>query len=156
VTPPGSGGFLEKGLGLAGRFEDKATGQTVRYGVVRVHLGMALMLVAGLVSGLLGVGGGIIQVPVMDLVMSVPIKAATATSNFMMGITAAAGAVAYFAMGEVHPLVAAPVTVGVFAGSMLGARVMPRVRNSRLRHLFVLLLALMAADMAYKAFMGGA
>lgn len=154
AVPPGTGGFLERSLSLTGRYEDRATGETVRYGVRHVHLGLLSMLGAGLVSGLLGVGGGIFQVPVMDAVMGMPIKAATATSNFMMGITAAAGATAYFAMGEVHPLVAGPVTIGVFFGSLLGARVMPRVRDSRLRHAFVAMLFLLAAVMGYQAATG--
>lgn len=154
AVPPGSGGFLERSLSLTGRYEDRATGETVRYGVRHVHLGLLSMLGAGLVSGLLGIGGGIFQVPVMDAVMGMPIKAATATSNFMMGITAAAGATAYFAMGEVHPLVAGPVTIGVFFGSLLGARVMPRVRDARLRHAFIVLLMVLAATMAWRAVRG--
>jgi len=151
ALPPGAGGFLERSLSLSGKYEDHVTGETVRYGVLHVHFGLVSMLGAGLVSGLLGVGGGIFQVPVMDAVMKMPIKAATATSNFMMGITAAAGATAYFAMGEIHPLVAGPVTIGVFFGSLAGARVMPRVRDSRLRHLFILLLIVLAAIMGYRA-----
>ncbi len=154
AVSPGSGGFLERSLSLAGRYEDRATGETVRYGVRHVHLGLLAMLGAGLVSGLLGIGGGIFQVPVMDAVMGMPIKAATATSNFILGITAAAGATAYFAMGEVHPLVAGSVTIGVFFGSLLGARVMLRVRDSRLRNAFVVLLLVLAATMAVRAATG--
>ncbi len=154
ALPPGAGGFLERSMALTGRFEDRATGETVRYGVRHVHLGLLSMLGAGLVSGLLGVGGGIFQVPVMDAVMGMPIKAATATSNFIVGITAAAGAVAYFAMGEVHPMVAGPVTIGVFFGSLVGSRVMPKVRDSSLRHAFVALLVALAATMAWRAATG--
>jgi len=152
--PPGSGGRLERELSLSGRYTDDTDGGTVEYGVRSVRAGLPVMVAAGLVSGMLGVGGGIFQVPVMDAMMSMPIKAATATSNFMMGITAAAGAVAFFAMGEVHPLLAAPVTVGVFMGSMLGAVVMPRLPDRGLRFLFVLMLLALAATMVLRTIAG--
>lgn len=152
--PPGAGGFLERSLALTGRFEDLATGENVVYGMRHVHFGLISIVGAGLISGLLGIGGGIFQVPVMDAVMGMPIKAATATSNFIMGITAAAGALAYFAMGEIHPLVAGPVTLGVFVGSLLGAKVMPRVKDSRLRSGFIGLLLLLSASMVFRTIKG--
>jgi uncharacterized membrane protein YfcA len=80
----------------------------------------------------------------MVSLMRVPIKAATATSSFMMGITAAAGAVAFVALGDVQPAVAGPVAVGVFLGSLAGARVMPRVQDTRLKVIFVVVLAVLA------------
>ncbi|NOZ00301.1 MAG: sulfite exporter TauE/SafE family protein [Deltaproteobacteria bacterium] len=155
-VPPGAGGRLEDRLNLSGRYLDGSAGREVRYGVMRLAIGAPAMITAGLVSGMLGVGGGIFQVPIMDVVMSMPIKAATATSNFMMGITAAAGAVAFFAMGEIEPLIAAPVTVGVFLGATLGSHVMPRTADSRLRFLFVGMLLFMAVMMAWRAVMGDA
>lgn len=154
AVSPGAGGPLERSFSLAGCYEDRASGATVHYGVRHVRLGLLSMLGAGLVSGLLGVGGGIFQVPVMDAVMGIPIKVATATSNFIIGITAGAGATAYLAMGEVHPLVAGPVTIGVFLGSLVGSRVMPRVQDSRLRHGFVGLLLVLGARMAWRAATG--
>jgi len=150
ASPVGSGGFLEQSLRLSGAFEDAATGEIVEYGVRRIPLGALGMVLAGLISGMLGIGGGIFQVPVMDAVMGIPIKAATATSNFMMGITAATGAIAYLVMGYVHPEIAGPVVVGVFLGSGLGARVMPHVRDSRLRFLFIGMLVILAVVMARK------
>lgn len=154
LVPPGSGGRFEQRLSLAGRYIDGTSGQVIQYGVLRVLVGGPAMIMAGVVSGMLGVGGGIFQVPLMDLVMSMPIKASTATSNFMMGITAAAGAVAYFAMGEIEPIIAAPVTVGVFFGSVLGSRLMPKVADSRLRLLFVGMLLVLSGVMAWRAVTG--
>ncbi|MBL6975609.1 MAG: sulfite exporter TauE/SafE family protein [Deltaproteobacteria bacterium] len=151
---PSASGELEKRWRLTGAYRDGATGREVRYGIVRVMVGLPAMILAGMASGMLGVGGGIFQVPIMDAVMYVPIKAATATSNFMMGITAAAGAVAFFAMGEIEPVIAAPVVTGVFFGSVLGSRVMPRVADTRLRLLFVGGLLFLAGVMAWRALTG--
>lgn len=151
VARPGSSSMFERAFSLTGEYEDPAAGETVRYGVRHVLLGLASMFGAGLISGMLGVGGGIFQVPLMVVLMGLPMKAATATSNFMMGITAATGATAYFAMGEVHPKIAGPVTVGVFFGSMLGARLMPRVKDARLKAMFSALLVALAFVMATKA-----
>ena len=143
-VPQGAGGRMEESLRLAGEFTDPAIGGLVRYGTVRVPVSIGLMLGVGFLSGLLGVGGGALQVPVMVSLMRVPIKAATATSSFMMGITAAAGAVAFVALGDVQPAVAGLVAVGVFLGSLAGARVMPRVQDTRLKVIFVVVLAVLA------------
>lgn len=153
---PGTGTAVERRLHLDGAYFDPSSQSRIEYGIRHLWSGTAFMFLAGIVSSMLGVGGGVVQIPVMDSLMWVPMKAATATSNFMIGITAATGAVAYIAMGEVHPAVAAPVVVGVFLGSTIGAKVMPRVRDNRLRIFFVLLMVLLALDMAYKAFSGGA
>jgi uncharacterized membrane protein YfcA len=151
---PGTGTPVERRPHLDGAYFDPSSQSRIEYGVRNLWSGTAFMFVAGIVSSMLGVGGGVVQIPVMDTLMWVPMKAATATSNFMIGITAATGAVAYIAMGEVHPAVAAPVVVGVFVGSTIGARVMPRVRDTRLRMFFVLIMMLLAVDMAYKAISG--
>src|SRR5258708_35230303 len=88
---------------------------------------MGEALVAGGFSGLLGIGGGPIKVPVMYLFMGVPLIVATATSNLMMGVTASASAFVYYRRGDILPAVAAPLVVGVFVGSLTGARLAPRV-----------------------------
>lgn len=152
VISPGSGGKLETTLMLSGQFTNPNNGLIVRYGVKNIVVGMALMLIAGIASGLLGIGGGIIQVPIMDTIMSIPIKGAVGTSNFMMGLTSAAGSLAFFVMGEIHPLVAGPVTIGVFFGSLLGSKVMPYVKDSKIRHIFVFMLVILALEMAIKTF----
>ena len=100
-----------------------------------------MMYLAGLVSGLLGIGSGIFKVIAMDVLMRLPLKVSTATSNFMIGVTAAASAGVYFARGEVNPLVAAPVALGVLGGAWIGTRLMLRLRTRTLRLLFVPILA---------------
>ena len=107
-------------------------------------------LFAGLVSALFGVGGGIVKVPVMNLVMGVPIRVATATSNLMIGVTASAGALIYLFRGGIDPYVAAPTAIGVFAGASLASRVAHRVDLRALRLLFVAVLVLTAAQMAWR------
>ncbi len=103
----------------------------------RYPLGLAASLVAGALSGLLGIGGGPIKVPVMYIFMNVPLMVATATSNFMIGVTAAASAIVYYRRGDILVQYAAPLAVGVFVGSLLGARLAPRVRTKVVVYLLV-------------------
>lgn len=110
-------------------------------------LGLSVASLAGMVSGLLGVGGGFIKVPVMYAVMEVPLGVATATSNFMVGITAAASVFAYYGRGDIHPLVVIPTASGVFVGAMLGVYVLLRLRVAWLRKVLVGLLLLMGVQM---------
>lgn len=109
--------------------------------------GLSIAGLAGMVSGLLGVGGGFIKVPVMYAVMDVPLGVATATSNFMVGITAAASVFVYYGRGDIHPLVVVPTALGVFAGAMLGSHVLSRLRVAWLRTALVGLLLLMGLQM---------
>jgi uncharacterized membrane protein YfcA len=103
----------------------------------RYPLGMAASLVAGALSGLLGIGGGPIKVPVMYIFMNVPLMVATATSNFMIGVTGAASAIVYYRRGDILVQYAAPLAVGVFLGSLLGARLAPRVHTKIVVYLLV-------------------
>jgi uncharacterized protein len=103
----------------------------------RYPLGLSASLVAGALSGLLGIGGGPIKVPVMYLFMNVPLMVATATSNFMVGVTAAASAIVYYRRGDILVQYAAPLAVGVFLGSLLGARLVPRIRTRVVVYLLV-------------------
>jgi hypothetical protein len=103
----------------------------------RYPLGLASSLVAGALSGLLGIGGGPIKVPVMMIFMDVPLIVATATSNFMIGVTAAASAIVYYRRGDILVEVAAPLAVGVFLGSLLGARLSPRIHKKVVVYLLV-------------------
>jgi uncharacterized membrane protein YfcA len=118
----------------------------------RLGAGAGGSLGAGVISALLGVGGGIVKVPLMHLVMGVPLKVATATSNLMIGVTAAASAVVYLLRGGIDPYIAGPTAVGVFAGAMVGSRLASRIDVRILRLLFVGVLALTAAQMALRAF----
>ena len=108
------------------------------------------MYVAGLISGLLGIGSGTFKVLAMDTAMRLPLKVSTTTSNFMIGVTAAASAGIYFQRGDIDPLVAAPVALGVLAGATMGARVLPRLSNTALRAIFLPVVALIALQMLYK------
>jgi uncharacterized membrane protein YfcA len=121
------------------------------YAVRNMGLGVVGSTFAGVVSALLGIGGGIIKVPLMHLGMGVPLRVATATSNMMIGITAAASAVIYLIHGGIDPYVAGPTAIGVFLGANLGSRAAPRIDARYLRALFVIVLLYTAAQMFLKA-----
>src|SRR6516165_6326179 len=123
-------------------------GQRVEYRVQRLPRGMLLMYGAGLVSALLGIGSGVLKIPAMDTALRLPIKVSSATSNFMIGVTAAASAGAYFMRGDIVPAVAGPVALGSVIGSIVGARILMTVSNERIRLLFVVVLVVLALQMA--------
>jgi uncharacterized membrane protein YfcA len=123
----------------------------VSYSVQRLPLGMSLMYGAGLISALLGIGSGVLKIPAMDTALRLPIKVSSATSNFMIGVTAAAGAAAYFARGEIVTAVAAPIALGSVIGAVLGARILMRVPNEKLRLMFVGILLPLALQMMLAA-----
>lgn len=106
----------------------------------RYPLGLSASLLAGGLSGLLGIGGGPIKVPVMYLFMGVPLMVATATSNFMVGVTAAASAIVYYRRGDILVDIAAPLAIGVFLGSLLGARIAPRIHTKYVVYLLVVIM----------------
>ena len=109
---------------MLARRKDRADSSSAQ----RLPLGMTLMYGAGLISALLGIGSGVLKIPAMDTALRLPIKVSSATSNFMIGVTAAASAAAYFARGEIITAVAAPVALGSVVGAVLGARLLMTVR----------------------------
>ncbi len=121
------------------------------YAVRNFGWGIVGSLFAGVVSALLGIGGGLIKVPLMNVAMGVPLRVATATSNLMIGITAAASAIIYLLRGGIDPYVAGPTAVGVFVGASLGSRTAHRVDVRVLRMLFVVVLLVTAWQMAGRA-----
>ena len=133
-------------------YTDPFSGQTITYGVRNLPQGLGASFLAGNISGLLGIGCGIIKVPIMNLVMGVPLRAAIATSNFMIGVTAAASAGIYFIRGDVNPLIVAPVALGVLIGAVLGASILPRTKNPTIRKLFAIVLVLVSVEMMLAAF----
>jgi hypothetical protein len=139
-------------LRLHSNYPDRALGRDVAYRVGRVPLGLALMYGAGLVSALLGIGSGVLKIPAMDTALRLPIKVSSATSNFMIGVTAAASGAAYFARGDIDPLIAGPVALGSVMGAMLGARLLMAVSGERLRLLFVVVLVALAVQMLLSGF----
>lgn len=137
-------------LRLAASYHDFSLQKTIHYNVAGVPPALAAMYAAGVVSGLLGIGSGVLKVPAMDLLMRLPIKVSSATSNFMIGVTAAASAGVYFARGDIVPLVAAPVALGILVGAILGARLMQRMGSPAIRRVFVAVLIVVAIQMAAK------
>jgi uncharacterized membrane protein YfcA len=137
-------------LRLHGSYYDEAAGREIVYRVANTQIGLALMYVAGVVSGLLGIGSGALKVPAMDLAMHLPIKVSTATSNFMMGVTAAASAGIYFMRGDINPMVAAPVAAGVLLGATAGSRLLGRLKSSTIRTVFVIVLLWVSIQMLLK------
>lgn len=142
---------LAKRLGLSGSYTEP-DGTVVHYNATRPKTGLAGMVVAGTLSGLLGIGGGGFKVISMDLAMKLPMKVSTTTSNFMIGVTAAASAGIYFARGDVNPLIVGPVALGILVGAAVGARYLVKARNPTVRKLFVVILGLAAVEMVLSAF----
>jgi uncharacterized protein len=122
----------------------------------RYPLGLGASLIAGGLSGLLGIGGGPIKVPVMYIFMNVPLMVATATSNFMIGVTAAASAIVYYRRGDILVEIAAPLAVGVFLGSLLGARLAPRIQTKYVVYLLVAIMLYLAGHLCVHLFTRGA
>ena len=134
-------------LGLNSSYPDRELGREVSYRVHRVGLGMVLMYGAGLISALLGIGSGVLKIPAMDTAMRLPIKVSSATSNFMIGVTAAASAGVYFMRGSIVTEVAGPVAFGSVLGAIVGARILLLVSNDKLRLLFVVVLVVLGIQM---------
>jgi uncharacterized membrane protein YfcA len=147
-------GAFTRHLKLSGSYFDDVAGIEIAYEPVRARLGLLLMVIAGTVSGLLGIGSGALKVPAMDLAMELPIKVSAATSNFMIGVTAAASAGVYFARGQIDPFVAAPVALGVLAGAFAGSYTMGRIGSRAVRIIFVIVLALISVQMLLKGIHG--
>jgi uncharacterized membrane protein YfcA len=124
------------------------------YRVRRVPLGFVLMLGAGVLSGLLGIGSGAIKVLAMDKAMRLPFKVSTTTSNFMIGVTAAASAGIYLRRGYIDPGLAMPVMLGVLVGSMMGARILVSARTTWLRGVFAIVIAVLGIEMLYSGLTG--
>jgi uncharacterized membrane protein YfcA len=138
-------------LRLHSSYPDHTLGRDVFYHVRRVPLGLVLMYGAGLISALLGIGSGVLKIPAMDTALRLPIKVSTATSNFMIGVTAAASGVAYFARGDIDPAVAGPVALGSVVGALLGARFLMAMSGEKLRLFFVVVLVAVAVQMLLSA-----
>jgi uncharacterized protein len=124
------------------------------YHVTGVPLGFSLMFLAGVLSGLLGIGSGAVKVLAMDKAMKLPFKVSTTTSNFMIGVTAAAGAGVYLHRGYIDPGLAMPVMLGVLGGSTLGARILPEAKVRILRVVFSVVVAGLAVEMIYNGLSG--
>lgn len=139
---------------LGARYVDPASGQAVAYRVERLWGGLMISFLAGNLSGLLGIGGGIFKVPALHLVCGVPMRAAAATSNFMIGVTAAASAFLYYGRGDVRPATTAAAVLGVLIGSVAGTYTNRYVGASALQKLFAALLLAVSLQMFYRVLRG--
>lgn len=137
---------------LGASYSDRATGTVVRYIPQRVRWGLGASSLAGVLSGLLGVGGGVIQVPMMNLLMRVPIKAAAGTSTILVGMTAVATATVFYADGRVDVTVVVPAMIGIFVGSQIGSSLTSRIQTANLVLIFVAIMLYLSISMILKAF----
>jgi len=144
---------LSRRLRLASTYPTKNGLQP--YGVKAVPAGFSLMFLAGILSGLLGIGSGALKVLAMDQLMRLPFKVSTTTSNFMIGVTAAASAGIYLSRGYIDPGLALPVMLGVLAGALVGARILAGANTKVLRRVFAAVIVALALEMAYKGIRGG-
>lgn len=148
------GSPLAKRLKLFGTFPQK-DGTKQYYELTNVGGGFSVMLLAGMLSGILGIGSGVLKVIAMDGIMKVPFKVSTTTSNFMMGVTACASAVVYIQRGNIVPGLAFPVLIGVLFGALTGAKLLKRLDVSLLRKIFAIAILAVAVNMIYMGFTGG-
>jgi uncharacterized protein len=137
-------------LDFSSSYYDVAHKATVSYAPENLRYGWGMSLFAGAISGIIGIGGGVIKVPAMSVVMKVPVKVATSTSNFMIGVTAVASALVFYAHGLVDLVVASALLVGVFPGSVLGFRLGYYAQRKHFRYIFAVVLGLVAILMAAK------
>ncbi|MGI0129787.1 MAG: sulfite exporter TauE/SafE family protein [Thermoplasmata archaeon] len=133
-------------LGFAGEYHDAALGRDVAYRAADTNPALGVMFGAGIVSGMFGIGAGVFKVLALERYLRLPMKIATATSNFMIGVTAAAGAGVLLAAGYINPLVAAPVVVGTIAGAFVGSRILPGLRSRTIRLCFILVVVALAIE----------
>lgn len=134
-------------LSLNSHYHSVQLGRDLEYNVTGVKSGSAMMFVAGVLSGLLGIGSGVFKVIAMDTFMKLPIKVSTTTSNFMIGVTAAASAGIYYFNGDVNPFIAGPVAIGILIGAIGGSRLLIRTRGSVIRVLFAVIIVVVAVEM---------
>ncbi|GFZ30358.1 UPF0721 transmembrane protein [Clostridium zeae] len=139
-------------LRLNGEYHDKALNKDISYNVAGVYGGFGMMYVAGVISGLLGIGSGIFKVMAMDLFMKLPLKVSSATSNFMIGVTAAASAGVYLIRGDIDPKLAAPVALGVLVGATIGTKIMQNIKSKTIRLIFIPVLGYVSIQMIVKGF----
>ncbi|MBK0369307.1 sulfite exporter TauE/SafE family protein [Flavobacterium agrisoli] len=145
--------LMAQKLQLAATYQDHK-GKHIPYGVQNVVGGFTMMGVAGMMSGLLGIGSGAFKVIAMDTIMKIPFKVSTTTSNFMMGVTAMASALIYIQKGYVVPAICMPVVIGVLLGALLGTRVLLKTDTQKLKVFFAVLIMFLALNMIYNGFTG--
>ncbi len=141
-------------LELEGSYPDKATGTVIEYKARRAYFGAPAMFGAGMIAGLLGIGAGAVKVLIHDLIMGLPPKVSTTTSNLIIGVTALAGTSVYLMAGLINPGLVAPVVLGVVAGAFLGTRLLVRLTNQAIRRFFLVVLLVLAVEMLFRGLRG--
>lgn len=153
LVAPEESSTLAKKLKLVSTYPTPQ-GETVKYGMTNVIGGFSMMGLAGMMSGLLGIGSGAFKVIAMDSIMKIPFKVSTTTSNFMMGVTAIASSVIYIQKGYIEPSICMPVIIGVLVGAMVGAKVLLKANPKKLKVFFAFLILALAINMIYNGVMG--
>jgi uncharacterized protein len=151
AVPTGVDDPLAVKLGLFGTYPGPSGDQ--RYTARRVPLGFGIMFGAGTLSGLLGIGSGAVKVLAMDDAMKLPFKVSTTTSNFMIGVTAAASAGIYLSRGYIDPGIAMPVMLGVLCGSLVGTKILVKAKVTTLKSVFALVIVVLGCEMIYSGIM---
>jgi uncharacterized membrane protein YfcA len=134
-------------LGLGGRYYDRSEKRTITYYPTRAVIGGPLMVIAGMIAGLLGIGAGAFKVLVQDLAMGLPTKVSTSTSNMIIGVTALAGSSVYLAAGLISPTLAVPIILGVVVGALAGTLLLVRTTNQMVRNYFIVVVMIIGIDM---------
>ena len=141
-------------LELEGSYYDQPMGQTLQYRAARAYVGGPLMFGAGVIAGLLGIGAGALKVLIHDMVMGLPPKVSTTTSNLIIGVTALAGTSVYLVAGLISPGLAAPVILGVLLGAFIGTRLLVRLSNQTVRRFFLGVLFVLGVEMMVRGIIG--
>jgi uncharacterized protein len=152
LPPPVTPDRLSRGLGLYGAYRDVALERTVPYQAENTRAGLPVMFGAGLVSGMFGIGGGVFKVLALERFLRLPMKVATATSNFMIGVTAAAGGGVLLAAGFVNPVIAGPAALGTALGAFGGSKILPSLHNRTVRIVFLPVIAALAVETILRGF----
>jgi uncharacterized membrane protein YfcA len=137
-------------LGLTGGYKDRAEKRIITYYPTRAAVGGPLMIIAGMIAGLLGIGAGAFKVLVQDLAMGLPTKVSTSTSNMIIGVTALAGSSVYLAAGLVDPMLVVPMILGVVVGALAGTLLMVRTTNQTVRNYFIVVVMIIGIDMVFR------
>jgi uncharacterized membrane protein YfcA len=141
---------FSKWLELEGTYYDESSSKDVNYKIVRAHLGGPAMMIAGLAAGMLGIGAGAFKVAIHELILKMPPKASSATSNFIIGMTALAGSTVFIASGLINVVLAGSIAVGATIGSLAGSRLLPKMSDKAIRTLFLTVLIYLILQMVYK------
>jgi uncharacterized membrane protein YfcA len=153
--PPPRPDALSRWLELAGSYYDRAVEQRIEYQGTRAAIAGPAMFGAGVLAGLLGIGAGAVKVLIFDVIMGLPPKVSTTTSNLIIGVTALAGSSVYLTAGLVDPGLAAPVILGVVLGAFIGTRLLVRLTNQAIRRFFLVVLLALGAEMLVRGLRGG-